>query len=69
MLSRYRAEGGGVLGTPPGQRPLLDWAELPVAEPSGLFNLRYLYALQLAGLLARQLGKNADRRRWKEWEE
>jgi hypothetical protein len=55
------------LSTPAGHRQFLDWAELPVAEPSGLLNLRYLYALQLAHSLARQLGKTADRRRWQAW--
>jgi hypothetical protein len=45
----------------------LDWAELPVAEPNCLSNLRYLYALQRATDLANQLGNVGDARRWKRW--
>ncbi|GEM_PF-547928 len=50
MLARFRADRGpdGLLRSQPGRRLFLDWAPLSRNEPSAVYNLRYLRALQLA---------------------
>ena len=55
----------GLLRSRPGRRLFLDWAPLSRTEPSALYNLRYLYALQTAATLARTVGKeDAQSARW-----
>ncbi len=51
MLARFREDRGpdGLLRSQPGRRLFLDWAPLSRNEPSAVYNLRYLRALQLAG--------------------
>jgi hypothetical protein len=66
MLARFwddRADDGLILSQP-GRRYFLDWAELSPHEPSALYNLRFLYALQLATQLAGKLGKASDETSW-----
>ena len=69
MLARFQEDldSDGLLRPQPDRRHFLDWAELPAGEPSCLYNLRYLYALQLAVGLASRLEKHADATIWQEW--
>ncbi len=50
MLARFRQDVAedGLLRSQPGRRLFLDWAPLSREEPSAVYNLRYLQALQLA---------------------
>ncbi len=50
MLARFRQDRArdGLLRSQPGRRLFLDWAPLSRGEPSAVYNLRYLRALQLA---------------------
>ena len=50
MLARFRQDVAqdGLLRSQPGRRLFLDWAPLAREEPSAVYNLRYLQALQLA---------------------
>jgi len=69
LLGRFQADldSDGLLRPQPTRRHFLDWADLPANEPSCLYNLRYLYALQLAGSLASELGQSNDAQKWKGW--
>ncbi len=66
LLKKYHADksDAGLLIAETGRRWFLDWAEdLPRANPSLFYNLRYLYALHQASALARQL-KKKEGSRW-----
>ncbi len=69
MLRRFQEDlkPDGLLRTQPSRRQFLDWAELPDSDPSCLYNLRYLYALQLASTLASQTGHTRDAQKWAGW--
>ncbi|MDC0935975.1 hypothetical protein OAS39_06790, partial [Pirellulales bacterium] len=69
MLRRFQddLEGDGLLRPQPARRQFLDWAELPASEPSCIYNLRYLYALQLASSLASELDLAEAAPPWREW--
>ena len=69
MLGRFQQDldSDGLLISQPDRRHFLDWAELSPNEPSCLYNLRYLYALQLAASLASRLGKPEDARLGESW--
>lgn len=69
MLRRFQddLDSEGLLRSQPSRRQFLDWAELPESEPSCLYNLRYLYVLQLASVLASQIDRSDDAQTWREW--
>ncbi|MCH2115065.1 MAG: alpha-L-rhamnosidase N-terminal domain-containing protein [Pirellulales bacterium] len=69
MLDRFQDDltTDGLLRAQPARRQFLDWAELPGTEPSCLYNLRYLYALQIASALAGQFDRADDAQRWHGW--
>ena len=52
----------GLLRAQPGRRLFLDWAPLSRAEPNALYNLRYLWALQVAIGLGDGIGDWATER-------
>ncbi|MCB9159230.1 MAG: alpha-L-rhamnosidase N-terminal domain-containing protein [Caldilineaceae bacterium] len=52
----------GLLRAQPGRRLFLDWAPLSRAEPNALYNLRYLWALQVAIGLGEEIGDWATER-------
>jgi len=54
ILNRFAEDrdDAGLIHSQPGRRWLLDWADLPREEPSALYNMRYLYAMQLGRRLA-----------------
>ena len=66
MLDRFHRDldGEGLLISQPGRRLFLDWAPLSRGEPSAVYNLRYLYALQKASRLANSRGHQSDANRW-----
>ena len=57
LLDRFHADCGpaGLILSQPGRRLFLDWAPVARSEPSAIYNLHYLLALQTAERLARQL--------------
>jgi hypothetical protein len=59
MLDRFHADVGadGLIRSQPGRRMFLDWSSQSRAEPSAVYNLHYLLALQLAGRLAVAVGE------------
>lgn len=69
MLARFRQDTGpdGLITSPPGRRLFLDWSPQSRAEPSAVYNLHYLRALQQAAHLADERGHAADNARlWRE---
>lgn len=66
MMDRFSQDlaDDGLIRSQPGRRYFLDWAELSLDEPSALYNLRYLYALQIAARLAGRLGQQSDENSW-----
>ncbi len=65
MLSRFRQDlnEDGLLLSQPGRRLFLDWAPVSRNEPSAIYNLHYLLALQTAEELNRT---RIERIEWKE---
>lgn len=61
LLERFHQDlgGDGLLHSPPGRRLFLDWAPVARAEPSAIYNLRYLLALTTATALAAACGRSA----------
>ncbi len=55
---------GGLILSQPGRRLFLDWAPVSHREPSAIYNLHYLLALQTAVHLAQQLARPGDEQRW-----
>ncbi len=68
MLARFADDlaDDGLIRSQPGRRYFLDWAALSGQEPSALYNLRFLYALQLAARLAGKLGKASAEKSWRQ---
>ena len=66
MLNRFHQDiaEDGLIRSQAGRRFFLDWSELSVAEPNAFYNLRYLYALQVASTLAERLGYGSDKSVW-----
>ena len=66
MLDRFHQDlaEDGLIRAQPGRRFFLDWAEISSEEPNALYNLRYLYALQLAGSLAEHIDRDAENSVW-----
>ncbi len=66
LLDRFHADCGpsGLILSQPGRRLFLDWAPVSRSEPSAIYNLHYLLALQTAERLARQLLRPSDAARW-----
>ncbi len=66
LLERFEQDrrADGLLRSPPGRRLFLDWAPLSRAEPSAVYNLHYLLALQTATQLALQRDASAEAQRW-----
>ena len=66
LLDRFHADCGpsGLILSQPGRRLFLDWAPVARSEPSAIYNLHYLLALQTAERLARQLLRPSDAERW-----
>ena len=66
LLDRFHADCGpsGLIRSQPGRRLFLDWAPVSRGEPSAIYNLHYLLALQTAERLARQLLRPSDAERW-----
>ena len=66
LLERFHADCGplGLILSQPGRRLFLDWAPVSRGEPSAIYNLHYLLALQTAEGLARQLARPTDAERW-----
>ncbi len=66
LLDRFHADCGpmGLILSQPGRRLFLDWAPVSRSEPSAIYNLHYLLALQTAARLARQLARPNDAERW-----
>jgi hypothetical protein len=62
MLDRFARDcgGDGLLRSQPGRRLFLDWAPVSRQEPSAIYNLHYLLALQTAGALAEEIGGEED---------
>lgn len=58
MLSRFAQDVGedGLIRSQPGRRLFLDWSPQSRREPSAVYNLRYLHALQQAVGLAEAMG-------------
>ena len=58
MLARFAQDVGedGLIRSQPGRRLFLDWSPQSRQEPSAVYNLRYLYALQQAVGLAKAMG-------------
>ncbi len=69
MLRRFQddLDSDGLLRPQPSRRQFLDWADLPASDPSCIYNLRYLYALQLASSLASQIDRSDDAQKWSQW--
>lgn len=59
LLERFQQDvaADGLIRSQPGRRLFLDWAPLSRAEPSAVYNLHYLLALQTAARLAANLGR------------
>lgn len=68
MLDRFAADvhDDGLIRSQPGRRLFLDWAPVSRREPSAIYNLHYLLALQHAAHLAHDLDAGEDARRWAE---
>lgn len=66
MLGRFHQAlaDDGLIRSLAGRRCFLDWSELSTDEPNAFYNLRYLYALQLATTLADRLDKSSDKSVW-----
>ncbi|MCO6451649.1 MAG: alpha-L-rhamnosidase N-terminal domain-containing protein [Caldilineales bacterium] len=66
MIDRFLQDIGpeGLLLTPPGRRLFLDWSTMSKLEPNAIYNLHFLWALQLAAQLAQQIGAEAEAARW-----
>ena len=66
MLDRFHQDlaDDGLIRSQPGRRFFLDWAEISSDEPNGIYNLRYLFALQLAGTLATRLDRSTEKSLW-----
>jgi hypothetical protein len=65
LLDRFTqdCDADGLLHSQPGRRLFLDWAPVARQEPSAIYNLHYLLALQTAGELAEEIGAVEDRSR------
>lgn len=65
LLDRFARDCGaaGLLLSQPGRRLFLDWAPVSRQEPSAIYNLHYLLALQTATELAEGSGAVEDRSR------
>ncbi|MCW1920599.1 hypothetical protein NX862_17720 [Rhodobacter sp. KR11] len=81
MLGRFQHDlRDGLTHSQPGRRLFLDWSPMSRAEPNLTYNLRYLYALQIAHRLTgrwgpeaaalqqaiRRLGPGPDQEGWRE---
>ncbi len=66
MLERFHQDLNldGLIMSQPGRRLFLDWAPLARSEPSAVYNLHYLLALQAARRLAAERQATADAARW-----
>jgi hypothetical protein len=70
LLDRFHADlsgdgpAHGLIVSQPGRRLFLDWAPVSRREPSAIYNLHYLLALQTAIRLAQHLARHTDERRW-----
>ena len=66
MLIRFSQDiaADGLIRSQPGRRFFLDWATLSTDEPNAFYNLRYLYALQLAAALAGHLDRRDNQKQW-----
>ncbi len=61
LLARFQADlGDGLIRSQPGRRLFLDWSPMSRAEPNLTYNLRYLYALQIAHRLTGAWGPEAQ---------
>lgn len=62
MLERFHQDvnAAGLLISQPGRRLFLDWAPLSRREPSAVYNLHYVLALQQAAALANKRGLLTD---------
>ena len=76
MLARFQQDlKDGLIHSQPGRRLFLDWSPMSRAEPNLTYNLRYLYALQIAHRLTGRWGPEAAalqaeiRRLGPEWRE
>lgn len=67
MLARFACDLGsdGLLRSQPGRRLFLDWSPVSRAEPSAIYNLHYLLALQTAARLAEAVGEPAAAEAWR----
>ncbi len=67
LLARYAQDLGsdGLLRSQPGRRLFLDWAPVSRAEPSAIYNLHYLLALQTAARLADEAGEFVTAADWR----
>ena len=60
MLGRFQRDlKDGLIHAQPGRRLFLDWSPMSRAEPNLTYNLRYLYALQIAHRLTGEWGPEA----------
>jgi hypothetical protein len=66
MLERFARDlnGEGLIASQAGRRLFLDWSPQSRREPSAVYNLRYLLALEVAAELARAVELEQDARRW-----
>ncbi|MFW6184024.1 MAG: hypothetical protein ACOC8X_09525, partial [Chloroflexota bacterium] len=66
MLDRFHQDRNAhdLILSQTGRRLFLDWAPLSRREPNGVYNLRYLLALQKAAALAQALGYTDDAQTW-----
>ncbi|NBZ87078.1 hypothetical protein [Stagnihabitans tardus] len=61
MLGRFQQDlKDGLIHSQPGRRLFLDWSSMSRAEPNLTYNLRYLYALQIAHRLTGAWGAEAE---------
>lgn len=67
MLDRFHqdVDSRGLIISQPGRRLFLDWAPLSRKEPSAVYNLHYLLALQVAARLAHEQQVEHLAQRWR----
>ncbi len=67
MIERFNqdANPAGLRITPPGHRLFLDWAPMSKAEPSAIYNLHFLLALQLAAEMTSEHQGEANATHWR----
>ncbi len=67
MLVRFGSDldNSGLLMSQPGRRLFLDWSDVDRREPNLTYNCRHLYALQLAAMLAEDIGAKRHADLWR----